>query len=213
MLVLAAGAGSRFAAAGPSAVSTRSVRGARLPVKLLALLDGRPILEHVLERAAALGPATTIVVLGHGTGAEALEVAIGWRGERRLRNPRSELGLAGSLRIGLAGLADPEHATVQAALIMLGDQPRVSVEVMRRLLLEADVVPDRAFVAPSYAVGGGNNPLLVRREAWPLAASLEGDRGFGPLLAARPELVQLVAVPGDNPDVDTPADVAALGSG
>ena len=42
------------------------------------------------------------------------------------------------------------------------------------------------------------------------AAGLEGDRGLGPLLAAHPELVHEVAVDGPIPDVDTPADLAAL---
>jgi CTP:molybdopterin cytidylyltransferase MocA len=50
----------------------------------------------------------------------------------------------------------------------------------------------------------------VRRAAWALAAGLDGDRGLGPLLARRPDLVAEVPVAGNNPDVDTPADLAAL---
>ena len=61
-----------------------------------------------------------------------------------------------------------------------------------------------------HAADGAPNPVLVRRAAWALAAGLSGDRGLGPLLAARPELVLEVAVDGANPDVDTPADLAAL---
>ena len=34
--------------------------------------------------------------------------------------------------------------------------------------------------------------------------------GVGPLLAARPELVTVVPVEGENPDVDTPEDLARL---
>ena len=37
------------------------------------------------------------------------------------------------------------------------------------------------------------NPALVLRRGWPLADGLTGDRGFGPLIAAHPELVVEVA--------------------
>ena len=63
---------------------------------------------------------------------------------------------------------------------------------------------------PAYADEGGPNPAHLLPPAWPLAASLDGDRGLGPLLAAHPERVLRVPVPGDNPDVDTRADLAAL---
>ncbi len=36
-----------------------------------------------------------------------------------------------------------------------------------------------------------------------------GDRGLGPLLEARPDLVRWLEVDGDNPDIDTPDDLAA----
>ena len=67
---------------------------------------------------------------------------------------------------------------------------------------------DRPFVRPRYAADGAPNPVLVRRDAWALAAGLDGDRGLGPLLAGRPDLVHAVPVDGANPDVDTPADLA-----
>ncbi len=206
VLVLAAGAGSRFASAAASRGS--SAERQEPPPKLLAILDGRPVLQHVLDRCASMRAASTTVVLG--ATAEAVESTISWRGEQRVRNPHPERGLAGSVRIGLDALATSLDASVRAALIILGDQPRVSVEVMRRLLDAAAVSPGSPIVAPRYPAGGGSNPLLIRRDAWSLSAALEGDRGFGPLLAARPELVRFVDVPGSNPDVDTPADLADL---
>ncbi len=207
VLILAAGAGSRFAAA---ASGDTSAERQEPPTKLLAPLHGRPILEHVLDRMSHFGAAATIAVIGTGPAARELESRIGWHGVRRVRNPHAAQGLAGSVRIGLDALATSLDASVRAALIILGDQPRVSVEVMRRLLDAAAVSPGSPIVAPRYPAGGGSNPLLIRRDAWSLSAALEGDRGFGPLLAARPELVRFVDVPGSNPDVDTPADLADL---
>ena len=79
-----------------------------------------------------------------------------------------------------------------------------------RAVIEAAHDSPAPFVRAAYAADGAPNPVLVRRAAWAMAAGIAGDRGLGPLLAARPELVLAVPVPGANPDVDTPADLAAL---
>jgi CTP:molybdopterin cytidylyltransferase MocA len=70
------------------------------------------------------------------------------------------------------------------------------------------------IVLPRYTGSGTLNPVLLTRPVWPAAMALSGDRGMGPLIHESPELVTQVAVEGDNPDVDTPADLARLaGSG
>lgn len=185
-MVLAAGAASRFGAN-----------------KLLAPLDGRPVLDHVLAAARDAGFGEIVVVLGH-RGRE-IERAIRWHGERRVHNPDPDRGLSSSLQLGLQGLG----RDVDAAVILLGDQPRVRVDVIGALLADAPD-PDRPIVVPEYPTGGGPNPALLLRPAWSLADRLAGDRGMGPLIAAHPELVRRIPVPGDNPDVDTPDDLRAL---
>ncbi len=190
-MVLAAGASSRFGSP-----------------KLLAPLRGRPVLQHTLDAVAAAGLGDVVVVLGADAGA--IEAAIAWRGERRVRNGRPEDGLASSLRVGLDAAAETPAA--EAALVVLGDQPAVRPDVIRAVL-DAAASPGAAgarFVRPRYPEDPAPNPVLVRRDAWELAAALRGDRGLGPLLAARPESVAEVPVAGANPDVDTPEDLAAL---
>jgi CTP:molybdopterin cytidylyltransferase MocA/precorrin-6B methylase 2 len=185
-IVLAAGAGSRFGGG-----------------KLLASLRGKPILQHVLDRAAEAGVGEVVVVLGRD--ADAIEDAIAWRSERRIRNPEPERGLASSLQVGMAA-TNPD---ADAALILLGDQPFVAPDTIRALL-EAPVDPARPIVVPRYADDRGRNPVLVRRAAFDLVTEAQGDRGLGPILAAHPELVLEVPVPGDNPDIDTSGDLARL---
>ena len=187
-LILAAGSSSRFGSA-----------------KALAELDGRPLLQHVLDAAAAAQLTPVIVVLGHG--AAAIEGGIRWRTERRIVNPDPGRGLSSSLRDGLADLSS--IAPQADAVILLGDQPRTSPAVVRALVEAADET-DRPLVAPRYAAGGGSNPVLIRRDAFGIAGDAEGDRGLGPILSARPELVTWIDVEGSNPDVDTPADLIAL---
>ncbi len=182
--MLAAGTGSRFGGG-----------------KLLAPLAGRPILQHVLDKLAEAGLEDVTVVLGRD--AAAIEGAIAWRTERRVVNPDPERGLASSLQVGMNAFA-PD---VGAVLIALGDQPLVPIETIRALLA-APPDPARPVVVPAYAGDRGHNPVLLHRAAFALAGEASGDRGLGPVLAAHPEAVHAVPVSGDNPDVDTQADLA-----
>jgi len=193
-VVLAAGASSRFGSP-----------------KALAQLDGRPILEHVLDAIREAGIEDIVVVLGHA--ADAIEDGIEWLDERRVRNPDPRF-LSSSLQVGLAAVEDLEDShdderPIRAAVVALGDQPRTRPAVIRALIAAARST-ECPIVAPRYAEGGGPNPLLIRHDAFDLADEASGDRGLGPLLAERPELVLEVAVDGGNPDIDTPADLAAL---
>jgi CTP:molybdopterin cytidylyltransferase MocA len=78
------------------------------------------------------------------------------------------------------------------------------------MLIDAPLDSARPIVAPAYAAGGGRNPARIERSAEAFLAELAGDRGFGPLIDAHPELVRTIEVEGDNPDVDRPADLRAL---
>lgn len=188
-LILAAGTATRFGGG-----------------KVFASLAGRPLLDHVVEAARRVGLDPIVVVLGPPGDAEA-HAGLDLGGALVVRNPRPADGLSSSLRVGLATLG--ADVGVGAAVILLGDQPLVDPAVIAALRA-AEVPPGRSIVVPRYAGGGGPNPTLVRRSAWRLADALTGDRGFGPVIAAHPELVVEVPVAGTNPDVDTPADLAAV---
>ena len=187
-VVLAAGAGSRFGGG-----------------KLLAQLDGRPILQHVLDRIAAAGITSVVVVLGDD--APAIEKGIDWHGERRVRNPDPQRGLSSSLQVGIQALGP----SVETALIVLGDQPMLPARAVRALL-DAEADPTRPVVVPVYGDDAGRNPVRLDRAAFALVDEATGDHGLAPLLAAHPELGRelSIRVEGGNPDVDTPADLVAL---
>lgn len=191
-VVLAAGAGTRFGGG-----------------KLLAELEGRPILAHVLSAVRAAGPTRTVVVLG--ADAPRLETHIPWASEIRVVNPEPEAGLSGSLRLGVAEcLRRLPDAT--GVFVVLGDQPRTSPTVMRALAaaVPAALAAGAWAVLPRYAAGGGANPALVLREGLAHVPELRGDRGFSALLQAASGRALEVAVEGGNPDVDTPHDLEAL---
>jgi molybdenum cofactor cytidylyltransferase len=186
-VVLAAGAGRRFGGD-----------------KQLAELDGRPLLQHVLDALAAAGAGDPVVVLG--ANAEAIRPRIRWGAAEVVVNPSPARGLASSIRIGWETVF---RGSSDAVLLALGDQPRLRPDIIR-MLIDATLDSARPIVAPAYAAGGGRNPARIERSAEAFLAELAGDRGFGPLIDAHPELVRTIGVEGDNPDVDRPADLRAL---
>jgi molybdenum cofactor cytidylyltransferase len=198
-VILAAGSGSRF--------------GPEPGAKMLAQVDGQPMLARVLDEVRAFGPAATVVVLGHG--AEAIERALGWGDEIRVRNHAPERGLSSSLQVGidtLRVLPDP----LDGAFVVLGDQPRLRSDVLRSLARAAasQRPADRPVVVPRYADEPGvRNPVLLLRPAWSWVDELEGDRGLGPSIAAHPDAVLVVDVEGVMPDIDRPADLGGPGAG
>ena len=187
--MLAAGSGSRF--------------GGR---KLESRLAGKPILQHTLDALAAAGLDDPIVVLSPDSGLERL---IAWRGAQRVVNPDPSRGLSSSLQLGwAAALAADPHP--DAVLVALGDQPRLTPDVIGALI---GTPPDPAqpIVAPWFR-SGARNP--VRIDTGPAATTFiqaaTGDRGLGPLLDANPDVVRWIDVPGDNPGVDERADLVAV---
>jgi molybdenum cofactor cytidylyltransferase len=186
-VVLAAGAGSRFGGG-----------------KLLAALDGRPIVGHVVDAARAAGLDPIVVVVPPSGELDDLNLG----DIHRVTNPTPQEGLSSSVRLGLRELdGEPD---VTAAVILPGDQPRVRPDVIRQLIEAGTASSAPLLVAPLYADDEAPNPILARRAAWRLADELVGDRGFGPLLADRPDLVQRIPVDGTNPDIDTQGDLARL---
>jgi molybdenum cofactor cytidylyltransferase len=185
--VLAAGAATRFGSD-----------------KLAALLEGRPVLGHVID-ALRLVPLDEIVIVTRpGRRIPEADPPV-----HRVANPSPDAGLSSSLRVGLAAIRGRPGPAVDAVLIALGDQPRLDPAVIRELIRVA-ATSARPIVVPRYRGTGGRNPVVLRREAFGLVDAVSGDRGFGPVLDGHPDLVHELAVAGANPDVDTPADLARL---
>lgn len=184
-LVLAAGAGRRFGGH-----------------KLLAELDGRPLLEHALRTMAAAPVKPIVVVLGASAGEVLGKVDL--HGARPVVCKRWREGQAASLRVGVEALSDAE-----AIVVALGDQPRVSPEAVARV-----VARRRADTDAVRAVYGGQpgHPVLLERSLFPLVRELRGDAGARQLLAH----VRVCGVDcdglGDPRDVDCPEQLEALRS-
>jgi len=188
-VLLAAGAGTRFGGG-----------------KLVHPLDGRPLVRWVVDAAVAADLEPVVVV----EPPDGVLAGVDLVPARPVVNPAPQEGLSSSVRIGLAALGALADGIPEAAVMLLGDQPRLRASTIRALVDVAAESPQMPFVVARHAADRTQNPVLARRSIWRLADDDAGDRGFGPLLDARPELVRWLDVEGDNPDVDTQADLDRL---
>lgn len=172
--------------------------------KQLLVLEGRPVLQHVVDAAAGAVLDEIVVVLGHM--ADEIGAAITLPpGGRICLNPRYAEGQSTSLSAGLDA-ADPSS---DAAVVLLGDQPRIGPGVIR-------AVADRyretgARVVRAWYGGRPAHPVLFDRSVWSDLQVVDGDRGARDLLKAHPDWESRLDAGDEVPsDLDTWSDYERL---
>jgi CTP:molybdopterin cytidylyltransferase MocA len=175
-LILAAGAGERF---GPAP-------------KLLAELDGRPLVEHAISAMCAVPEIERVVVV---VGAHALDGVDFGRAEQvvcaQWRN-----GQSSSLRCGVQALSGADKI-----LVTLGDEPLISPQA---IALMAEQPPG----ARATYDGKPGHPVVLGRSQIEAIGKLTGDHGARELLAGG-LLVECADICSGR-DVDTTADLEAI---
>lgn len=183
-LVLAAGAARRFGSP-----------------KQLALLGGRPLLEHALATITAAGLDRVVVVLG--SHADQVLAGVDLQGAEAVRSERWSEGQAASLACGLEYLTG---GRTDAVVVALGDQPGLSPAAIARVLAARGQAP---AVRATYA-GAPGHPVVIEAALFPALRAVTGEAGAREVLRAAG--VRAVACDdlGGGADVDTPAQLAAL---
>jgi CTP:molybdopterin cytidylyltransferase MocA len=181
-LVLAAGAGTRF--------GERS--------KLLAELDGRPLLEHAVAAQCAVGQLDRVAVV-LGASAEEILGRVDFMRADSVVCPGWSEGQSASLRCGIEFLT--RETEVSRVIVTLGDQPRVSPALIARFVNEPPGTRAVYDGVPGHPVVLG--PVQLRA-----VAGLRGDLGAREVLKGGPTIEC-----GDSSavrDVDTPEDLEAI---
>lgn len=116
-------------------------------------------------------------------------------------NAEPEAGISRSLRLGL----DAVPPGVEAAVILLGDEPMVDAGDLLELMVLAESGAEIVATRAGERIGP---PVLLARSRFGLADDAVGDQGLGPLLRSQPDLRTVEAARTPR-DIDTPNDLAA----
>lgn len=188
VLVLAAGAGSRFGSP-----------------KQLVRIGGEALLQRAVSRATELaGHAVTVVLGAH---AAELTPLVRHSSASVLINRHWEEGLASSLRLGVAQLP----GSTEAVMVTLADQAAITTFDLRRLAGAWRRQPD-SVIAASYD-GHTGVPAIFPRHAFSALLALRGDVGARPVLSQLADRVLRMPMPNAAIDIDTPEDLLKLGHG
>jgi molybdenum cofactor cytidylyltransferase len=140
--------------------------------KQLLYIGERTVLERTLENVRGSNVDEIVLVLG--CFAERIQSQLSDSLLEDLKivvNPDYEQGMASSLRAGLSAV----DQQMDAALIVLADQPFVRSETIDRIIGRHHLA-DAEIVIPFYR-GSRGNPVLLNRSVFPEAEMLEGDTG------------------------------------
>jgi molybdenum cofactor cytidylyltransferase len=186
-VVLAAGGASRFGSP-----------------KQLAELDGRPLLQHAVDAMLAV-PAIDPVVVVLGAEAQRVRAAIELGDATAVVCDDWADGMAASLRCGVEAVGDCEWV-----IVTLGDQPRVTPQVIAAVMDHADSAPAGTTAVRATYDGAPGHPVALGRDMLARLATLSGDVGARDLLGGADARTFEAARLCDPADVDTPEELEAL---
>ena len=186
-VVLAAGASRRFGADN----------------KLLAHIEGRTLLERIVNALTIAGISDIVVVTGQDRAA--VEASLRGRPVRFVHNTSWESGMGSSIGAGVAGL----DADVVGCFIVPGDAGLLPPRLVSDLITAFQQHKHDYIVYPMTATGEQRNPVVWPRRHFGALLALPPDRGAKALLQlVASECVSVLAEDAAISDIDTPADLA-----
>lgn len=176
--------------------------------KLLAEVNGKPMVRHVADAVAASKAASMTVVLGHE--ADAVRAALADLKPSYAYNPDYAEGLSTSLKAGLAAVGED----VDGVIVCLGDMPRIGTATIDRMIAAFDPVEGRSIVVPTRR-GKRGNPVLFAKRFFEEMTGVSGDVGARHLIGNHEDLAVEIEVDDESvlTDVDTPEALARIRGG
>lgn len=173
--------------------------------KQLLQLDGKSLVRGAAQTAIDAGGKPIVLV----TGAAAEEVGVELRDlpVHLASNPAWQMGMGSSIQAGMARLMQIDPI-LDAAIIMLSDQPHVSAESLRNLLRE-HIETEKPLCAASFGDTVAP-PALFARQFFNELLSIPAQHGAKQILLSHSSDLRRVNCPEAARDVDTPADYESL---
>ncbi len=168
--------------------------------KLLLPFAGQTVIGHIVDQVAA-SPIHRIIAVAQAQDG-AVANALLHKRVTLVENPADDSEMLHSIRIGLRACSDG----VQAAIIVLGDQPAIRSDVIKKLA--AAYQPAHAEIVLPLFRGQRGHPLLVGVRHFSEILKRHDGIGLRGFLAAHAGEILELAVDDDGvtADMDYPAD-------
>jgi CTP:molybdopterin cytidylyltransferase MocA len=172
--------------------------------KQLIRIAGETLLDRTLRMVCDSGAGPALVVLGAHQ--DTIQSIVDLAKARSIINPNWEQGIATSIHVGIHAA---QELDATAALLLVCDQPRLTAEHLRELMVAHEKATGPTIVASAYA-GILGIPAIFPASQFPHLLALQGDAGARHLL--RNPNCALISVPftGGEIDLDTLSDLAKL---
>jgi molybdenum cofactor cytidylyltransferase len=171
--------------------------------KMILPWNGTTVIKKVVSTLLESGVHPVIVVTGGAK--KEVEQALGHLPVAAVFNPKYANGeMLDSLQLGLKNL----DTSVSAALIVLGDQPSLELQVVRDVITLYQREKAK-LVVPSYRMRRGH-PWLVDRSLWPQILALKPPQTLRHFMQAHAATIRYHNVETNSilQDIDTPEDYA-----
>jgi molybdenum cofactor cytidylyltransferase len=169
--------------------------------KQLLPINERAMIVHAVD--AAVHAMTDCVVVVLGANEKEHRAVLPQSTAKVITNQEWTKGMGTSLKLGLNFLVK-ESGGIEAALVMVCDQPHVTTAHLNDLLL-AQSSSGSGIVASAYA-GTLGVPAIFHKRLFSEILALGDDEGAKKLIAQHANDIISVAFPGGAVDLDTPED-------
>jgi molybdenum cofactor cytidylyltransferase len=176
--------------------------------KQMLLLQGKPLLEWVIDACLASRLDRIILVLGHEAQKilNMLKHKISPTRVQTVVNSRYRAGMSQSLQSGLSAIS----RTSPSAMFLLGDQPMIDAEMIN-LLLDNFWASQKNICVPVYQSNRGN-PVVFSDDFYEALFQTKNDIGARHIIQKNPDQVLRIEI--ENPlcffDIDTEEDLRTL---
>ncbi|MBS4174960.1 nucleotidyltransferase family protein [Bacillus sp. FJAT-49736] len=180
--------------------------------KLLLPWHGLTIMEHTLQKVSMLSFEGIKVVIP--TKNEKLRAITSMYPCESIINTSPHLGIGHSLSLAIRSLP----STTKAAIVFLGDQPKIHADdiqgvlgVFKQLQIRHSDNPNKSIIQVKYRDGKSGHPILFSPHFFHELISLEGDQGGKGIIQKNEQFVyQSKSVNNYPKDIDTPNDYHQL---
>ena len=170
-------------------------------LKQLLPYGSHTVIEQIVSVLLQCSLDEVVVVTGHER--QAIEAKLAAWPVRPVFNTNYREGeMLSSIQCGLDAL-DTE---CRAALLVLGDQPQLEIDVVRRLIDAYQAAVGRLII-PSFQMRRGH-PIVIDRVYWPEILNLDSEKSLRDVTNPHAEEIHYVVVETDSVlrDIDTPEE-------